>query len=218
METPQSSSNPAFKRLTEAEARRALYIDFEGEKDKPPVLLGVLRRGGKGPEPFVLQIVLDPEFASAGPDAKTLREAVEVVVQRAEHADRRIVSWSEHDLEVVRTLRDSAPYLVARFERRYANALGVGKRWANKLHPEDKPAIGELGAYMALIDYKVPPGGGPGHVGVTIRAIRPALRSGRPLTPRQKMRWDRLLKHNRHDCAGMRKVCLRATRELEAAG
>ena len=34
-----------FKRLTEAEALRALYIDFEGEKGKPPVLLGVHRRG-----------------------------------------------------------------------------------------------------------------------------------------------------------------------------
>ena len=33
------------KRLTAAEALRALYIDFEGGKDQPPVLLGVHRRG-----------------------------------------------------------------------------------------------------------------------------------------------------------------------------
>jgi hypothetical protein len=43
----------AFKRLSTAEALRALYIDFEGQKDQPPVLLGVLRRGGKGSTPFV---------------------------------------------------------------------------------------------------------------------------------------------------------------------
>lgn len=30
----------AFKGLSAAEALRALYIDFEGEKDKLPILLG----------------------------------------------------------------------------------------------------------------------------------------------------------------------------------
>jgi hypothetical protein len=29
--------------------------------------------------------------------------------------------------------------------------------------------------------------------------------------------WDELLEHNRHDCAGMRAVCLLATREMESA-
>ena len=49
----------AFKRLSAAEALRALYIDFEGQKDQPPVLLGVLRRGGKGSTPFVHQDAVD---------------------------------------------------------------------------------------------------------------------------------------------------------------
>ena len=53
----------AFKRLSAAEALRALYIDFEGQKDQPPVLLGVLRRGGKGSTPFVDQDVVDEAFA-----------------------------------------------------------------------------------------------------------------------------------------------------------
>ena len=35
MTAPRSSSNPAFKRLSEAEANRALYIDFEGATSKP---------------------------------------------------------------------------------------------------------------------------------------------------------------------------------------
>jgi hypothetical protein len=134
---------------------------------------------------------------------------------RAEHGDRRIVSWSEHDLEVVRRLRDEDPELVARFERRYVNALALARRWANKLHPEDKPADGKLAGYLALVDYEVPLGGGPGRVGKTIRALRPTLRGGRSLTLRQRRRWAELLEHNRHDCAGMRAVCLRAARELE---
>ena len=174
---------PAFKRLTADEARRALYVDFEGEKGKLPALLGILRRRGKGVEPNVHQVVVDPEFEPAGPEARGLREAVEIVVRRAEHGDRPIVAWSQHDLDVVRRLHDDDPELVARFERRYVNALGVAKRWANKLHPGDKPADGQLVGYLALIGYEVPPDAGPGHVGETIRALRPTLRSGRPLTP-----------------------------------
>jgi hypothetical protein len=212
---PPADRHP-FKRLSALEARRALYIDFEGETDKPPVLLGVLRRPGRGAEPYVHQDVVDREFEPAGPDARELRDAVEVVVMRAEHGDRRIVSWSEHDLEVVRRLGDDAPELVTRFERRYLNALGLARRWATVLHSEDKPADGKLAGYLALIDYEVPPGGAPGRVGKTIRALRPTLRGGRSLTPGQRQRWAELLEHNRHDCAGMRAVCLRAARELES--
>ncbi len=203
-----------FNRLSALEAGRALYIDFEGEKDKPPVLLGVLRRRGRAAEPSVHQDIVDREFEAAGPNARELRHAVEVVVMRGERGDRRIVSWSEHDLEVVRGLRDDVPELVARFERRYVNALGLARRWANVLHPADKPAEGNLAGYLALIDYEVPPGAGPGRVGKTIRALRPTLRGGRSLTPRQRRRWAELLEHNRHDCAGMREICLRASREL----
>ena len=220
--SPQPPAGPpslaAFKQLSGAEARRALYIDFEGEKDKPPVLLGVLRHRGRGAEPYVLQVVVDSDFEPVGPKVRGFREAVDIVVLRGEHGDRRIVSWSQHDLEVVRRLGGDDPELVARFECRYANALGVAKLWANRLHPGEKPGDGQLVGYLALIGYTVPPDGGPGHVGETIRALRPRLQGGRPLTQAQQRRWGRLLEHNRHDCAGMRAVCLRATRELESAG
>lgn len=136
---------------------------------------------------------------------------------RAEHGDRRIVSWSEHDLELVRRLRDDEPELVARFERRYANALALARRWAYWIHREAKPLDGNLSGYLALIGYEVPTGGGPGRVGSTIRALRPTLHAGRTLTALQRQRWAELLEHNRHDCAGMRAVCLRSTYELESA-
>jgi hypothetical protein len=46
-----------FKRLSAAEARRAPYIDFEGQKDEPPVLLGV-HRSGRGARPLVHEVVM----------------------------------------------------------------------------------------------------------------------------------------------------------------
>lgn len=79
------------------------------------------------------------------------------------------------------------------------------------------PTSWELAGYLAMIGYPVPAGAGPGHVGETIRALRPGLAAGRPLTSHQKARWSRLLSHNRHDCSGMRAVCLLATAETEAA-
>lgn len=208
-------ANP-FKRLSAAEALRALYIDFEGGKDQLPILLGVLRRGGKRSTPFVHQDVVDNAFASLGVSAISLRDAVEKAVLRAEHGDRRIVSWSQHDLAVARTLRDDDPELVARFEGRYANALSVAKRWRNRCYDGVKPADGRLADYLALIGYPVPDDAAPGHVGETIRVLRRPLEQGLPLTVRQRSRWERLVEHNRYDCAGMRRVCLMATQELEA--
>ncbi len=206
----------AFKRLTEAEALRALYIDFEGEKDREPVLLGVHRRG-RGARPFVQQDVLDETFATVAGSSLTLHAVIAKVVIRAESRDRRIVAWSEHELDVVRTLADDDPALVARFEARFGNARGIAERWRNKCHAGDKPADGRLVEYLALIGYAVPDEAAAGRVGETIRILRDRLERGLPLTAVQQRRWDDLLEHNRHDCAGMRRVCLRAAREMEAA-
>ncbi len=206
----------AFKRLTQAQALRALYVDFEGEKGRPPVLLGVHRRG-RGARPFVAYDVLGEAFGVLADSTLTLHAAITKLVQRAESRDRRIVAWSEHELDVVRTLTDDDPALVARFEARFANARAIAERWRNKCHAGDKPAEGRLVEYLALIGYTVPDEAAAGRVGETIRILRDRLERGLPLTAVQQRRWDDLLEHNRHDCASMRRVCLRAAREMEAA-
>ena len=207
----------AFERLTEPEALRALYIDFEGEQDRAPVLLGVFRRG-RGARPYVHHHVLGAAFAQLGDGGATttLHDAIASIVRRADKGDRRIVSWTEHDLRVVRTLADEDPELVARFEARYANAHRVAERWRNKLHEGDKPAVGRLADYETLIDYDVPAEAVGGDVGETIRAVRKRRERGLDATDGQRERWRRLIEHNRHDCIGMRTICLRATRELDA--
>lgn len=117
----------------------------------------------------------------------------------------------------MRTLRDEDPELVARFEARYVNALSVAKHWRNKLHGGAKPASGRLADYLALIGHPVPEDAAPGKVGETIRVLQRRIEQGLPLTTAQQARWKRLVEHNRHDCAGMRLVSIRATRELDAA-
>jgi hypothetical protein len=165
----------------------------------------------------VHQDVVDEAFAGLSVPAMSLHDAIAKAVVRAEHADRRIVSWSQHDLEVARTLRGDDPQLVDRFEARYVNALSVAKRWRNKVHGGHKPESGRLTDYMVLIGYPVPEEAAPGHVGETIRVVRRRLEQGLPLTSTQRARWDRLVEHNRYDCAGMRQICVRATTELDAS-
>jgi hypothetical protein len=208
--------NGHFRRLTAPEALRALYVDFEGEKDRSPVLLGVHRRG-RGARPSVHHDVLGDGFSLAGEPTTSLHEAIERLVRRAEHGDRRIVSWTEYDLTVVRRLRDEDPGLVERFERRFANAKRFAEVWRNTLHDGRKPESGRLADYLALIEYPLPQEAKGGDVGPTVRGIRKRLERGLEPTPGQRDRWALVIEHNRHDCVGMRRVCIAATRELEAA-
>lgn len=202
-----------FDRLSAADARRALYIDFEGNKDRPPVLLGV-HRAGRGEHPHVQQDVTDPLFDGLVPRYLPLLDAVSNVVVRAEHKGRMIVAWTQHELDVVR--RDCAedPDLVGRFEARYVNAYAVAKRWRNKLHDGDKPDEGTLYAWLALIGWPVREQAEAGHVGRTLTSLRTTLEAGRQLSASQLTAWERLVAHNHLDCVGMRRLCLVAAGEL----
>ena len=207
----------AFRQLSAAEALRALYIDFEGEKDKPPVLLGTLRRGSRGDDPFVHQVVIDPAFEAAGTGGPRAARR-----DREPRPARREQGPPDCRVERARARDRSAPGRGGPGTRRSLRGplrqrQARGQALAEPVHAGDRPAENTLAAYLDLISYSVPPGAGPGQTGDTIRALRPALASGRRPTARQQERWALLLAHNQHDCAGMRAVCLRATRELDGA-
>ena len=196
-----------FKQMTEIEARQAIYIDFEGGKDEPPVFIGIMRK-------HVQQYVLDRAFKPAGPEYVELRRAIATIVSRAEKQDRRIASWSEHDLDIVRGMK-AEPKLVRAFEARYANGRALAARWATRMDRIVKPEDGDLEDYLGLVGFDVPPHAAPGNVGETIRRLRPTLEAGRPLTPGQSQAWEELREHNRYDCEGMRAVCVRAAADLD---
>jgi hypothetical protein len=205
------------RRLTPDEAGQALYIDFEGRKDQPPVLLGATRYASAR---RVHQYVTDPHFASIADDEElevmTLAAAVERIVQRAEKRDRLIVAWTEHELDVVRRY---VPEMLDRFEARYRNALGVAKYWRNACHATEKPSNGALVGYLDLVGYRVPEAAGVGRAAETLRILGGAFDRGRTaaqLTANQRQRWTDLRAHNAHDCAGMRRVCEIATGEIGA--
>jgi hypothetical protein len=196
-----------FKQMTAAEARTAFYVDFEGGKDAPPVLIGILRK-------HTQQYVVDPAFRPLGPAYLELRQAVATVITRAEKQGRRIVSWSEHDLEIVRSLTKE-PELIRRFEARYVDCRALAARWATRTPAIKKPESGDLELYLELIGFVVPESAGPGRVGSTVRSLRGSLDAGRRPSDHQSQQWADLLEHNRYDCEGMRAVCIRAATDLE---
>ena len=208
-------------RLTPEEARRALYIDFEGRKDNAPVLLGCAHRAGRGAKPWVWQAVTDPLFepltrADDDIELLALPDAVEQILQRAEAKNRLIVAWSEHELDVV---RERCPQHLARLEARFVNARAVAVHWRNACHGGERPATSQLADYLALIGYEVSKGAGPGRAGETIRIVSKALKKGQGiggLTANQRRRWQQLRDHNLHDCHGMKKVCVQAADEVAA--
>lgn len=208
--------------MTAEDAHRALYIDFEGCKDQPPILLGCTRRFTGDPTHVVTHVVTDAVFGSLaqadGLEVLSLAEAVEHILQRAERKDRRIVAWSEHELDIVRRY---CPEQLERFAARYVNARGVAEYWRNKCHGGVKPETGQLARYLDLVGWEVPERAGPDRTGDTIRLLRGAFErrhTAADLTDNQRRRWRDLRDHNRHDCMGMRRVCITATREIAAAG
>jgi hypothetical protein len=195
------------------EARRALYVDFEGRVDRPPALLGVAT--GDTDTRAARQVLVDERFRPAlgDLDLGTIEEAVREVVVRAEREDRLLVAWSHHEERVVRTYVP-AP-LADRFAVRFRSAIETAEGWRRGL--TDAPPLrrgNRLADYLRLIGYEVPPVRGPGWTGDTLRILGDAFDRGlswEELTGRRRARWTNLLGHNADDVMGLREVCLVAT-------
>jgi hypothetical protein len=69
---------------------------------------------------------------------------------------------------------------------------------------------------MRRMGFDVPRAFGPNLTGRRLRAVHEMLRARgyeyERLTPTKKGQWTRVLRHNEYDCAGMRHVCLEATK------
>jgi hypothetical protein len=215
---------PRRHRLSPAEALAALYIDFEGRKDRAPILLGWAGPGGRSFRSRVQQILLDQRFAPlhrpSDPAISSLSDIIETLLARAEAEDRLIVAWSEHELRQVH--QHCSVEVAARFESRFVNARKLAVRCSASRPLEQRPAGHRLVDYLALVGYPLPDEAGPGRVGATIGLIERALArasADRPvhLTANQVRRFAQLRAHNRHDCLGMRRVCRLAAAGLERA-
>ena len=218
--------------MTFAEARRAIYIDFECLKGRPPkpphpALLGVLV-GSEG-ESFG-QIITDERLAVAKLANKrwrivtaTAAAAADALIDQAKDGQRRIVGWSFFDRD---RLVEARPNLRADINALYVNALQVARPWRQAIHPgvsierEDRFAPKHtLDKYATLAGYPVTAGFQNATPAKWIRHTLNQLKATngryRQTTKQTKRDWHDLLEYNRHDCLALRHIVLKASREME---
>jgi len=217
--------------LTKAEAARAMYVDFEGNTDTSPTLLGVLyRRDGHGDDEVstdvVEQWVVEPAFFGAVDDqpgsptgASDLTELAVNIVRKAKRDSRRIVSWSMHDVQKFEQSLGARRRMPQALKHRHRNAIRTAETWAKAMGLADGFERNTQATYMRLVGYTVPDTAGAGTTGDSLREIRAMLETREndwaQLTPNKRERFARVLEHNWHDLHGMRAVVMRAAGELD---
>src|SRR5688572_8226663 len=126
--------------MTHADAKQAIYIDFEclkgGKSQKPhPALLGVLI--GED-EHRLEQLIVDGRLKPAHVARRDrtrfvpLADAVETVVRMAASTGTKIIGWSFFDRD---RMIDARPGLEAEITACYVNAIQIARPWRQKIHP-----------------------------------------------------------------------------------
>lgn len=222
--------------LTEEQAARAIYFDFEGCVGEAPSLLGWSCALDDGSERFS-QWIVEGALQSATRTVPhtggavrcgqcTLDQAVDYLVTFAEGYDRQIVSWARFDLNQIESHVDD-PTLFERAQARFTNALPTARKWQRDLYPNDvlERTWGgkhKLAAYCDLMRIHVPEKYGQNVAAKGIKAMREAIGeygsySGIPAEGKAaKEAWKAVLGHNRLDCKNAREVVTRAANECSA--
>lgn len=191
-------------KITAEELARAIFIDYEGNIDRDPTLLG-WRVDGQ-----THAAILEKEFATCSDRYRakdihlnTHKQLAGELLSQASDEDRVIVSWSEHDLRVINQALSAKDQ--ERFSSRYRNAITTARSWHYKTMDKRAP-IGDLSYFCQLLGFPIPKKYGTGKVGHGLRLIRNQLHEGREypdLTPKARASWVAIVKHNDLDLRSM---------------
>ena len=191
--------------LSKKQADRAVYIDFEGFKDKSPSFVGVLDETGF--KQIVLALELQPAARAKGCSAQSINYWARRLINRCLHENRLIVGFSMHDLNCLKNYTSVGDQA----EPIYVNALQAAKKWHWREYKIGLDGSRTLEAYCAIAkvpqrpdDYCDIP------VTLNLKAIMSGLNARgtyRKLTRLQKQKWAALLEYNRWDCRDLRALC-----------
>ena len=198
--------------ISQEGAARAIYVDFEGFKDKPPCLLGILVEGA------LEQVVLDRRLCAAAGASRCRQSSIEVVagelMTRCRSEGRIVVGYSQHERRMF------WQYAGIDFFEEYRDARMIANRWWNKCHKGAKRIDNTLKSYLEAIGCPMPASLGTGNTTARLKAVIEMLERRlryQDLTPSAKAKWRDLLAYNRHDCRGMKKLVIRPAWGLDAA-
>jgi hypothetical protein len=209
---------PYRQLITHAEAQRTICVDYEGSKDRAPTLLGWSIDGR--PTGWIVEPCFHTCAGRWGASRTTPADhAPELgrLLERAEHEDRLVISWTQHDLRLMQLALAADARRLTILDARYRDAKATATRWWWTKHGEAPPS-GALSAYLQKLRFHVPIHYGPGRVGDHLRALRPRLEAGdtwATLHPRLRERWREVVRHNEYDLEGLRFVALKASQQME---
>jgi hypothetical protein len=205
--------------LTAREAKRAVFIDFEGTRKDAPSLLGVYVAGRKSFSQTVFEQALYPAVSYKSPKitwrvkAADPVEALAKLRRTVESRRLRVFAWSPLEQRLILKLSEGFPELREFWKGRVENAIPYAKAWQRQAHPDKKlpkkkgRGRNTLDNYRKLVGFEQHSMYGARLVGKRIRGARAGLAAwGRLKTGTQKGYWTNLLIHNRDDCQGMASV------------
>lgn len=204
--------------ITAEQAERAIYIDFEGNTDDDPAVLGIRTDGHV--EHVILEEQLTPLTALTNPRhiviSASLDEAIARIRQQAQAEDRLVIGFTLHDRMIVTTYATDQ-HLIDWFVEAYVNAKKPIDHWLRQQVSEgliDPPQDRSLRSSMRAIGMDYKPGAGINVVGKTLTRLRNALAKqpdATALTPRTKSAWWKVLSHNSTDLHATEELLRRAT-------
>ena len=188
------------KKITQAEAQRAIYIDFKGFTREAPALVGVLI------EERFQQVILDLKFRGAASYRNPIhvvpgRMFISTLLALATAEDRRIVAFSAHGKE--QCLR----WYEIDISQRYVNAKSIAAVWSRGVGSAVR--CGTLKAFEVLRGYRR--SRETGHLRNTT-CLTVALRDldtyGKLRNTDSKKHWTTLRRHNRQDVEAVRHIVM----------
>lgn len=208
-------------RLSVADAARGIYIDYEGNEDRAPSVLGWCCSGQ------VCHIIVEPALASLerlqNPKfdvrVASLEDALREVMERAEAEGRRVFGYTGHEVRQT-TNYCGDPDVVKWTRKRYLNSKRYIDRLVRALVESgaiDEPEDGSLLSRMPLVGIAYPVSRGRGTVGPGLSRLRGQLeRHGDPelMSPGSKRHWWRIIGHNWVDVVATQRLTIEAARYL----
>jgi hypothetical protein len=205
------------KSITREEAQRAIYLDFECNKDQSPSFAGTIIDDKY--QATLLEDVFKPAATSKNFLQQDLSEFAQKILKLAQTEDRVVVAWSKHELgflieptpEIEPLYRDANKLVLKFFRDRRKSTIKKLNNQINKVKTEglwrnNKVGLKDL-LQLDYVNYEYPKHLKSFSPGKALREMRKQLikKDGnyKKIAPGVKRAFSKMISYNEHDCRGM---------------
>jgi len=185
------------------DALNGIYIDFEGPRNDPPALLGLIIDGCL--ERVVLDRGLQLAAEYSGVRLSDLDKEYQRILDLALAENRKIIAFSHTERTIFKRFSNLSERL-SDFESVYLDMLPISRQWTDHFYPDQSDLSHSLKDLSTFIGFPYPPNIGNQVASKRIRDVKDMLASRdsyHELTGTAKGNWTNLLKYNRFDCENL---------------